>query len=274
MLHLKTCSSTKKLRKESQWEILPWPPLALNWHAPKNKGIWDIYLYSILRHIAFVPSAGLNTINWQNSYSGWYTTWMPWTNVTVPGGQRKLAKTRLKDHAPAFTLANTIFSALSCNTLSITSSMPEGMCAELVSAARTWPHLARIEFPLWVVGSNTFARLHEEPGHHMSWWSWSSDLGWLSLRKTESFLAQTVFFFWKIKLQWNDDQHLIANLSIPATMLGSKVGTVRFVWHTSSRHPQHWVENHTLRSTRKASRLSQLCSCKQLQKRRPMQNPR
>ena len=125
------------------------------------------------------------------------------------------------------------------------------MCAELVSAARIWPHLARIEFPLWVVGSNTFARLHEEPGHHMSWWS-DGPLIWRgsSLRKTESFLAQTVFFFWKIKLQWNDDQSLIANLSIPVTLAvwvkistpRSKVGTVRFVWHTSSDHPQHWVE--------------------------------
>lgn len=101
--------------------------------------------------------------------------------------------------------------------------------------------VARIEFPLWVVGSNTFARLHEEPGHHMSWWSWSSDLAWLSLRKTESFLAQTVFFF-QFKLQWNDDQHLIANLSIPATMLGSKVGTILLC---DIPHPiilKHWVE--------------------------------
>ena len=67
---------------------------------------------------------------------------------------------------------------------------------------------------------------------------------WFGVAQPEEnriFLSANRFFF-QFKLQWNDDQHLIANLSIPATMLGSKVGTILLC---DIPHPiilKHWVE--------------------------------
>lgn len=89
----------KKLGKESQWEILPWPPL--HWIGMRLKtkasgtsisiAYWILLLY---------PQLG------KNSYSGWYTTWMPWTNVPVPGANASLQNTSTDHATTSFALVN------------------------------------------------------------------------------------------------------------------------------------------------------------------------